>query len=170
MLISFFNLNRSKFCAKNLVKLLHSGSSQGNKTVLPSNKFESKSKYDIISFVDDDNFIPPNWVEYQYKTFLNPEIGILGCTSIGHFDFQIPLWYEKEKLNFATGALYSCSLCDITPDGAVYGAGMTLRKEIYSNLFSKNWQPFLTGRIGKTQMGGEDSELTFAARLLGYKI
>ena len=34
---SFLMPNDSKFCAKNLVKLLHSGSSQGNRMVLPRN-------------------------------------------------------------------------------------------------------------------------------------
>ena len=37
MEISFFKPNNSKFCAKNLVKLLHSGSSQGSRTVFPRN-------------------------------------------------------------------------------------------------------------------------------------
>ena len=41
VLMSLFRPKRSKFCAKNFVKLLHSGSSQGNNTVLPRNTLGS---------------------------------------------------------------------------------------------------------------------------------
>ena len=45
--MSFFRPNDSKFCAKNLVKLLHSGSSQGSSSVLPRNTSGSKVKFQI---------------------------------------------------------------------------------------------------------------------------
>ncbi|WP_304236694.1 glycosyltransferase [Jiulongibacter sediminis] len=130
------------------------------------------AQYDIISFVDDDNLVPENWIEYQFNTFQKPEIDILGCTSVGYFNFTPPDWYKKEihQLAFATGPIHTDKLKNITQDGLVYGAGMTLRKKIYSNLKALNWQPLLTGRIGNKQAGGEDSELTLAARLLGYSI
>jgi len=50
VLISFFNPKFVKLCAKYLVKLLHSGSSQGNKMVFPLKTFGSNSKYALISF------------------------------------------------------------------------------------------------------------------------
>lgn len=130
------------------------------------------ARYEIISFVDDDNLVPENWIEYQFNIFQKPGVDILGCTSIGFFSFSPPEWYQKEihQLAFATGPIHKELFKDITSDGLVYGAGMTLRKEIYSKLLSQNWQPLLTGRVGNKQAGGEDSELTLAARLLGYSI
>ncbi|MGR3811687.1 glycosyltransferase [Jiulongibacter sp. NS-SX5] len=130
------------------------------------------ARYELISFVDDDNLVPNNWISYQNQVFENKEVGVLGCTSIGHFDFTPPEWYKKtiHQLAFATGAIHEEGFKDITEDALVYGAGMTLRKEIYQALFDKNWHPLLTGRIGNKQAGGEDSEFTLAARLLGYKV
>lgn len=129
-----------------------------------------EAKFDIVSFVDDDNLIPHNWVQYVSQVFQKNEIGVLGCTSIGKFDFEVPEWYEKHKLAFATGELYSGDFLDVTSHGLVYGAGLSMRKAIFEKLAEKNWKPHLTDRIGTKQSGGGDSELTLAARLLGYRI
>jgi glycosyltransferase involved in cell wall biosynthesis len=129
-----------------------------------------ESKYEIVSFVDDDNFIPKNWVKYQYSKFQDPNIGVLGCTSVGKFNFEVPNWYDKHKLAFATGKIHEMAFGEITQDGLVYGAGMTMRKEIFRAFEERKWKPFLTDRIGTKQSGGGDSELTLAARLLGFKI
>jgi glycosyltransferase involved in cell wall biosynthesis len=128
-----------------------------------------KAQYDIISFVDDDNFVPTNWVNEVAEVFKNSEVGILGVTAIGSFDNSPPQWYENHKHAFATGELYDFS-GDVSQIGGVYGAGMSIRKKIYAELGAKKWQPLLTGRIGKLQMGGEDSEICLAAKLIGYKV
>lgn len=129
----------------------------------------AKAQYDIVSFVDDDNFVPPNWITEVSSVFQNPEIGILGVHAVGQFDNPPPAWYQTHKLAFATGEMYDFS-GDVSDLGGVYGAGMSIRKRIYDELAAKKWKPLLTGRLGKVQMGGEDSEICFAARLLGYKI
>lgn len=129
-----------------------------------------ESKYDIISFVDDDNLIPKNWVSYIHQVFQKEEVGVLGCTSNGKFDYPVPSWYEKHKLSFATGKLYEVDFGNVTYAGLVYGAGMSMRKEIFKKLENKNWEPYLSDRVGKKQSGGGDSELTLASRLLGYQI
>ncbi|WP_341227970.1 glycosyltransferase [uncultured Arcticibacterium sp.] len=129
-----------------------------------------ESQFDIISFVDDDNLIPENWVAYVHEVFKNQEVGVLGCTSIGKFDYPIPDWYEKHKLSFATGKLYEVDFGNVTYAGLVYGAGMSMRKEIFKKLDEKGWEPYLSDRVGKKQSGGGDSELTLASRLLGYQI
>lgn len=130
----------------------------------------SEAKYNIVSFVDDDNFIPENWVEYLLEKFSNPEIGVLGCTSIGKFDFEVPKWYEKHKLAFATGELYPGKFTDVSKDALIYGAGMTIRKEVFIQLNKHHWKPYLTDRVGNSQSGGGDSEISLAARLVGFKI
>ncbi len=132
-----------------------------------------ESKFDIISYVDDDNLIPSNWVSYILTVFKNKEVGVLGCTAIGKFDIEEPEWYQKEqhKLAFATGRIYKGDdFMDVTEDGLLFGAGLTMRKEIFEKLWAKNWQPLLSDRKGESQSSGGDSELTLASRLLGYKI
>jgi glycosyltransferase involved in cell wall biosynthesis len=129
------------------------------------------AKYDIISFVDDDNFVPENWITEIAETFKNEEIGVLGVQAVGKFDNEPPNWYHDHKLSFATGLLYD-KKGDITELGlgAVYGAGMSIRKKIYEELKAKKWRSFLTDRVGDKQTGGGDTEICYAARLLGYKI
>ena len=50
MLMSFFKPNAAKFCAKNLVKLLQSGSSHGKRMVLPLKISGLYSMYAFTSF------------------------------------------------------------------------------------------------------------------------
>lgn len=128
------------------------------------------ASYEVISFIDDDNLVPENWIAFQADIFDSKEVGILGCNAVGVFDGTPPEWYERNKYAFATGRLYEEDFLEVTHDGAVFGAGMTLRKSIFQDLFSLGWQPVLSGRIGNKQAGGEDSELCQAARLMGYKI
>lgn len=130
----------------------------------------SEAKHPIISFIDDDNHVPQNWISYQSKVFENKEIGILGCTAVGKFDTTPPDWYEEHKHSFATGRLYEGDFIEITDLGGVYGAGMCMQKEIFTKLAEKGWSPLLSGRKGNSQSGGEDTELCLAARLLGYKL
>ncbi len=126
--------------------------------------------YPVISFIDDDNLVPDNWISYHAEVFSKPEVGILGCNVEGRFEEEPPFWYEEQKYAFATGQLYTENFTEVTADGAVFGAGMTLRKEIFEKLRAANWSPLLSGRIGNKQSGGEDSELCKAARLMGYRI
>lgn len=130
----------------------------------------SEAQFEIISFIDDDNLAPENWIAYQSKAFDNPEIGILGCTAVGVFDSTPPEWYEENKHSFATGKLYEGDFVNVTESGSVYGAGMCMRKEIFTKLHQKGWSPLLSGRKGNSQSGGEDTEICLAARLLGYQI
>lgn len=130
----------------------------------------SESQFPIISFIDDDNLAPSNWIAYVSRIFSQKNIGILGCTANPVFEKVEPEWFHDNRFAFATGRLYEGDLVDITEIGTVYGAGMCVRKEIYTALEQRGWEPMLSGRIGAKQSGGEDSELCLAARMLGYKI
>lgn len=129
----------------------------------------AKAQYDVVSFVDDDNLVPSNWIESIHKHFNNEEVGVLGVTAIGRFDEVPPEWYERHKLAFATGDLYDFT-GDVTEKGTVYGAGMSIRKKIYKELKAKKWKPQLLDRVGLTQSSGGDTEICMAAKLLGYRV
>ena len=129
-----------------------------------------KAKYAILSIVDDDNRVNTNWISSIYSYFENPEIGLLGCVGIGDFESEPPAWFDKHQHAFAIGSLYAGDFTDITADAIVPGAGLSVRKEIFDILYSINWKPFLTGRVGNRQSAGADSEICYVTRLLGYKI
>jgi len=130
----------------------------------------AEARYEVISFIDDDNHVPPGWIAYQARIFDRREIGILGCTAVPRMDGPAPEWYPQHQHAFATGRLYEGDLVNITDLGTVYGAGMCIRKEIFTRLQENGWSPLLSGRKGNSQSGGEDAELCLAARLMGYQL
>ncbi len=128
------------------------------------------ARYDIISIVDDDNWVYENWIYKIVDYFNNTEIGLIGCAGVGEFEEPPPFWFHENQTAFAIGKLTEGHFVDFTNEGLVPGAGLSLRKEIYDKLFSLGWQPKLQGRVGNTQSAGADSEMCLATRLLGYKI
>ncbi len=127
------------------------------------------AKYEIISFIDDDNWVPENWIKSIFEVFNADEnIGVLGCNIVGKFETQPPDWIKPYLIAYAIGQLYNQK--DVTNLGPVYGAGMCVRKSALDILKTKGWKPFLTGRSKEILLGGDDSELCFAIRQIGYKI
>ena len=128
------------------------------------------AKYDILSIVDDDNWVSNNWIQTVNSYFKDPKIGLLGCGGVGEFEKTPPAWFEENKNAFAIGSLYEGDFTDITNHALVPGAGLCVRKKVYEKLFEINWKPFLQGRIGNRQSAGADSEMCYITRLLGYSI
>jgi glycosyltransferase involved in cell wall biosynthesis len=127
------------------------------------------AKYSILSYIDDDNWVPSNWINTVFETFQeNPQIGVLGCNIEAVFEENPPAWLNKYMDGYAIGQLYEQT--DVTELGAVYGAGMCIRKNALDLLKAKGWKPYLSGRSMKKLYGGDDSELCFAVRLVDYKI
>ncbi len=128
------------------------------------------ASYSILSIVDDDNWVNSDWIKKVNAYFENPEIGLIGCAGEGVFEENTPNWFEENQHAFAIGSLYSGIFSDITHQGLVPGAGLSIRKIIYDKLFSIGWHPLLAGRVGSKQSAGADSEMCLVTRLLGYKI
>lgn len=137
------------------------------------------SKYEIISFVDDDNQVEENWVEVLIDSFeRNPEIGILGCESlVVNSDFcEYPDWFSFFSKSYAVGRqVEESNGSSLISNGiymkdAIWGAGMSIRSQVYKKLNELSFEPILTGRKGISLSAGDDTEICFASRLLGYKI
>jgi hypothetical protein len=52
----------------------------------------------------------------------------------------------------------------------LWGAGLTFRLSIWKELQRRNFKNFTVGREGKSLSAGEDTELCYAIRLLGYSL
>ncbi|CAN1577229.1 WcaA Glycosyltransferases involved in cell wall biogenesis [Spirosomataceae bacterium] len=128
------------------------------------------AKYNILSIVDDDNWVAEDWIFKINSYFQNPEIGLVGCAGTGEFEENPPAWFSENQHAFAIGKLYDGDFTDITDYAIVPGAGLSLRKNVYDTLFKLNWKPFLEGRVGNKQSAGADSEMCYVTRLLDYKI
>lgn len=131
----------------------------------------SASKYDIINFIDDDNYVNENWL-YLINSIMrsNEEIGMLGGLGIPKSNAALPDWFEKYRDAYAVGPQGKKS--GIVPDERAYlhGAGVSIRRTIWVELEQKGFKFYLTGRKGKSLSSGEDFEMSSAVRLLGYQL
>lgn len=131
----------------------------------------SEAKYEIVGFVDDDNWVSSNWIERVAGIMEDhPDVAVCGGQNKEPKYLNKPFWFEKYKECYALGK-QSTKSGDITKKrGFVWGAGMSVRKDAWQEISQKNFKFFLTGRVGNTRSAGDDSELCFALRLAGWKI
>jgi glycosyltransferase involved in cell wall biosynthesis len=129
------------------------------------------ARYSVISFIDDDNLVASNWVEGVFNIFKkNLEVGACGGRNVAKTISQVPDWFDRFSRSYAVGAQRIGS-GDASPSpGALFGAGLSVRKAAWNEVVSKGFQFRLTGRLGKKLLCGEDYELCLALRLAGWKL
>ena len=130
-----------------------------------------EARFEFISFIDDDNWIDPNWITNIYKIFFeHPEVGICGSRNFGAFEISPPSWFYEIEESYAIGKQGN-ETGDITEDrGHVWGAGLSFRNSAFEKITQLGFTSVLTGRSGRNLGAGEDTELSFAFRLAGWKL
>jgi len=134
-------------------------------------KGAAESKYEYISFIDDDNWICPQWVQIVYNIMSSKsDIGACGGASEPAFEKTPPDWFESVQESFAVGR--QCDKSGYVPDsrGYLWGGGLTVRRTAWNNLMERGFNFLLCGREGNKLSSGEDSELCFALRLNGWNL
>jgi glycosyltransferase involved in cell wall biosynthesis len=128
------------------------------------------AKYDLICFIDDDNWVCPEWVQTCIEIMSSrPEFGMCGGPSVAAFEATPPFWFEKFKMSFGVGP-QSSQVGDVTGKGIfLRGAGLVLRKAAYERLFAAGFRQLLVGREGTALSSGEDTELCMALSLAGWR-
>ena len=128
----------------------------------------------ILSFVDDDNVVPDNWVE-GLLSFMNqhPRAGIIGPRIQPIFEdpaSRPPDFDEKYANALAVRDMGPAPLRLVPPahDGPP-GAGMTGRTSLFRTiLFDVTCR--LVGHKGNQLGSGEDSEIALIAHRLGWEL
>jgi hypothetical protein len=121
--------------------------------------------------IDDDNCVSRNWIQGIYNCLKdNPTVAIVGGMGEAIFEKEPPEWFEKFQLSFAVGPQASTDGILLKSVSFLYGAGLTVRKEIWDLIVSNGFEFLLTGRKGKQISSGEDSEMCLAVLLAGYDI
>ncbi len=123
-------------------------------------------KYEMMLFVDDDNWLNPNYVDLCFDLMQNhPNTGILGGFGTPA-NQNLPAWFEEYSGSFAVGQQGS----ENGKVSCLYGAGMCIRKKAWLKLESHGFKSILLGRTGKSLTSGEDTEICYAIQLAGFEI
>ena len=127
-----------------------------------------EAHFEIISFVDDDNWVEEEWIQKVYDTmYSDMEIGILGGFGTAAFEETPPAWFSSYEESYAVGPQGASSGERTT---SLYGAGLNIRKSTWDNLQENGFKFQLTGRKGNLISSGEDSELCLAVIFSGQKL
>lgn len=126
----------------------------------------ASSKYEFLLFVDDDNWVDPYYLCNCYELMSQfPDTAVFGGLGKAASD-SVPWWFSEHQQSYATGP-------QSTNDGVVptvYGAGMCVRYSAWAKLQNSGHKSILLGRTGSKLSSGEDNEMCYALRILGYEI
>jgi len=149
----------------NIVKQTLPGLSMARKKGIES------SKFDIVLFCDDDNWLCNDYLLCLENYLRNNKlVGIVGGHPEFHTIGELPSWFSQYKVYYATGAQASCS-GNILPDrGYLFGAGMAVRKHILNKIEELGVISILSDRSGDVVSSGGDIEFCTWVRKLGYEI
>ncbi len=127
-----------------------------------------EAHFEIISFVDDDNWVEEEWIQKVFDTmYSDMEIGIMGGFGTAAFEETPPAWFSSYEESYAVGPQGASSGERTT---SLYGVGLNTRKSTRDNLQENGFKFQLTGRKGNHISSGEDSELCLAVILSGQKL
>lgn len=129
----------------------------------------AEARYEYISFVDDDNWVCPGWIETVVQV-LDQDSQAAACMGAVEavFEIEAPSWFEQYQQCFAA------SNWGPTPKYMgfmdIWGAGLSLRHTAWKKLCSAGFAASLSGRRGARVTSGEDTEICAALTLLGWKL
>jgi glycosyltransferase involved in cell wall biosynthesis len=127
------------------------------------------ARYAYISFIDDDNWVCPKWVETVAHIFdRDGQVGACGGAIKAVFETEAPSWFERYQQGFAVGNWGPAAKYTSYTD--IWGAGLSLRRSAWQQLQSAGFSATLTGRRGRRLTAGEDTEICAALTLLGWKL
>ena len=131
--------------------------------------------HEIICFVDDDNWLRDDWVERIAGIFgAHPEVGACGGRSEAVPQIPAPPWFEAVEIYYAVGrqGRQPGEKGDITDSWGtlLWGAGLAIRKEVWNDLLQRDFEYLCVGRRGTQLSTGEDAELCYALRALGWRL
>ena len=126
--------------------------------------------YSILVFCDDDNHLKNNYISHAYEIMqVNSNIGIAGGQSLPDFETEKPFWFNKFEYAYAVGKqLQQTGIANQRK--YLTGAGIVIRKEIFSILDEIGFTSMLSDRKGNSVSSGGDSEICLLALFLGYDL
>jgi hypothetical protein len=120
--------------------------------------------------VDDDNWVASDWLATAYDVLsTDPRLGAVGSICGPVCEVPEPEWFQKFQMSYAI--LTDRDFHEMQqPPEFLNGAGLCVRRVAWERLVENGFRFQLTGRVGKGLSAGEDTELTSALRLAGWKL
>jgi glycosyltransferase involved in cell wall biosynthesis len=127
---------------------------------------------DFVITCDDDNEFPVDYLLKGLHYFQkNPQIGVLGAKGIVCNDeITIPAWFNELAYYFGCGPQANQTGNVYQTRNVVYGAGMWHRHDVLMKAFELGFHSFAESRNGDKLGGGEDGEVCWAIKFLGFEI
>ncbi len=127
------------------------------------------ASYSILLFCDDDNWLSSNYIQDVFE-LMNSDSNIAACGGMGIpvFEVEEPYWFYMYSEAFALGSQETNS-----ENGKIfnlYGAGLAIQKQVLEQLYKSGFEAFFKGRTKEKLSSSEDTELTYAFVLMGYKL
>ena len=131
----------------------------------------AESTYEFVVFVDDDNWLEPNYAQDVYDLLAaNSDIGACGGYARLATEIPPPAWFPSVQHAFAVGG-QAPSEGDVTSgQGFLWGAGLALRKSVVEDLRLAGFRSLLTDRRGNALSSGGDAELSYVMRIGGWRL
>lgn len=142
-------------------------------TMFARKKGIEETKYRYLLYCDDDNWFCTDYVYRAYDIISkNQEIAAVGGKGFIQYDddFIPPTWIEKYEKNYGTGQQGKKDGDTSRDKGCLYTAGAIFDVKWLYKLYKSGFESSLKGRDGKSLVAGEDTELTYALRIIGGKL
>jgi glycosyltransferase involved in cell wall biosynthesis len=111
----------------------------------------------IVAFLDDDAAAEPEWVSRLLKHYSRPEVLGVGGALVPRWDAgRRPRWFPEE-FEWVVGCSYRGLPEQVAPVRNLIGANMSYRRHVLESVggFREG-----IGRVGKTPLGCEETELS----------
>src|SRR5262249_1077063 len=128
-----------------------------------------ESRADYVCFVDDDNLVAPDYLDAAEAVLrAQANVGVLVARSDLYHLAPAPAWFEEVSHSYAVGRLAGRDGF-LSPGAVIWGGGSFVCRAGWSTAVRKGFEPLLHGRKGTVQLAGEDSEISLALNILGWR-
>lgn len=131
------------------------------------------ASFRYLLFCDDDNWLEPSYLKNAYHHIRgNDSIAAVGGIGQMTFDsnFKTPIWSANFMKSYGCGPQGKTDGDTTFGKGCLYTAGAIIDRAWLSRLYDAGFSSSLKGRDGKSLVAGEDTELTYALKLIGGKL
>lgn len=130
----------------------------------------TEARYDFLGFVDDDNWVAPDWVLVAYDALASdPSLGAVGSICEPVFEVPEPEWFREFHPIYSILTDSDLDRFEKSPE-YLQRAGLCVRRQAWTQLIQGGFRSLVTDRVGARLLGSGDTELTLAIRLAGWKI